>query len=87
MSLSTYEGIDLVHSGTVTSTKRIEETQTMYNLTVDTAHTFFVGEGEWLVHNTPFHCLPGTVELPNSQVGPKFGRHGFKPTPTERARP
>lgn len=24
----------------------------MYNLTVDTAHTSFVGEGEWLVHNT-----------------------------------
>ncbi len=52
MPLSTYEGIDLIHSGTVTSIKRIEETQTMYNLTVDTAHTFFVGEGEWLVHNT-----------------------------------
>ena len=24
----------------------------MYNLTVEVAHTFFVGEGEWLVHNT-----------------------------------
>lgn len=23
----------------------------MYNLTIDTAHTFFVGEGQWLVHN------------------------------------
>lgn len=23
----------------------------MYNLTVDTAHTFFVGDGQWLVHN------------------------------------
>jgi hypothetical protein len=23
----------------------------MYNLTVDTAHTFFIGEGQWLVHN------------------------------------
>ena len=23
----------------------------MYNLTVDTAHTFFVGKGQWLVHN------------------------------------
>jgi hypothetical protein len=23
----------------------------MYNLTVDQAHTFFVGEGRWLVHN------------------------------------
>ena len=23
----------------------------MYNLTVETAHTFFVGDGKWLVHN------------------------------------
>jgi len=27
------------------------DTQVMYNLTVATAHTFFVGEGQWLVHN------------------------------------
>lgn len=25
--------------------------QTMYNFTVATAHTYFVGEGQWLVHN------------------------------------
>jgi hypothetical protein len=25
--------------------------QTMYNLTVETAHTYFVGQGQWLVHN------------------------------------
>jgi hypothetical protein len=25
--------------------------QPMYNLTVDEAHTFYVGEGQWLVHN------------------------------------
>lgn len=30
----------------------IHKTQEMYNLTVDTAHTFFVGDGQWLVHNT-----------------------------------
>jgi RHS repeat-associated protein len=29
----------------------IHKTQHMYNLTVDTAHTFFVGRGKWLVHN------------------------------------
>ncbi|MCB0107996.1 MAG: hypothetical protein KDE53_18870, partial [Caldilineaceae bacterium] len=23
----------------------------MYNLTVAEAHTFFVGDGQWLVHN------------------------------------
>jgi hypothetical protein len=28
----------------------------MYNLTVDEAHTFFVGDGQWLVHN--IECPP-----------------------------
>jgi intein/homing endonuclease len=32
----------------------IEQTsQAMYNLTVDEAHSFFVGDGQWLVHNCP----------------------------------
>lgn len=29
----------------------IRKTQEMYNLTVDEAHTFYVGDGQWLVHN------------------------------------
>lgn len=29
----------------------VYKNQEMYNLTVDTAHTYFVGEGQWLVHN------------------------------------
>jgi hypothetical protein len=29
----------------------VEKDQEMYNFTVDTAHTYFVGEGQWLVHN------------------------------------
>lgn len=37
----------------------------MYNLTVDEAHTFFVGDGDWLVHN----CR---VSDPND---PSFLRH------------
>jgi hypothetical protein len=32
----------------------------MYNLTVDDAHTFFVGEQAWLVHNT---CIPTSKEI------------------------
>jgi Xanthomonas XOO_2897-like deaminase len=28
-----------------------QTTQEMYNLTVDEAHTFYVGDGQWLVHN------------------------------------
>jgi preprotein translocase subunit YajC len=37
--------------GRVKNVQTIERTQEMYNLSVDTAHTFFVGEGQWLVHN------------------------------------
>lgn len=32
----------------------------MYNLSVATDHTFFVGEGRWLVHNASSNCI--TVE-------------------------
>ncbi|MEZ4736343.1 MAG: hypothetical protein R3E79_55360 [Caldilineaceae bacterium] len=29
----------------------VKQPQQMYNLTVAEAHTFFVGDGQWLVHN------------------------------------
>src|SRR5690606_13176037 len=29
----------------------VQKDQEMYNFTVDTAHTYFVGDGQWLVHN------------------------------------
>lgn len=35
------------------------DAQPMYNLTVDTAHIFFVGDGQWLVHNT--ECTPSRI--------------------------
>lgn len=31
----------------------VHKPQRMYNLTVEGAHTFFVGDGGWLVHNCP----------------------------------
>jgi hypothetical protein len=37
--------------GVVEAVAFAEQPQWMYNLTVDQAHTFFVGEGQWLVHN------------------------------------
>lgn len=37
--------------GTITATTYAYQPQSMYNLTVDTAHTYFIGEKEWLVHN------------------------------------
>ncbi len=46
----------------------VYKTQEMYNLTVDTAHTFFVGEGQWLVHNAcdPLSKLP--TRSPNDKT-------------------
>lgn len=43
-------------TGTVVQTATVGETRQVYNLTVNTAHTYFVGEREWLVHNTV--CSP-----------------------------
>jgi hypothetical protein len=49
--------------GEVSSVDFAAQPAIMYNLTVEIAHTFFVGEGEWLVHNTG--CpLPGKRGLP-----------------------
>lgn len=38
----------------------VRETQEMYNLTVDEAHTYYVGDGQWLVHNI---CINGGVSV------------------------
>ena len=43
---------EIIPLGTITATQRVEQEKVMYNLTVDTAHTFFVGEQGWSVHNT-----------------------------------
>ncbi len=43
--------------GTVTAIEIVQAQQWMYNLTVDEAHTFFVGDEGWLVHN--IICPPG----------------------------
>ena len=54
-------------TGTVSNVVVVQRPQLMYNLTVATAHTFFVGGGRWLVHN---HCNPlhdRALELHNEQ--------------------
>jgi len=38
--------------GVVEGVEVVTHSQPMYNLTVADAHTFFVGDGQWLVHNT-----------------------------------
>jgi len=39
-------------TGIVESATTVTRTELMWNLTVDVVHTFFVGGGEWLAHNT-----------------------------------
>ena len=39
-------------AGIVEAIEFVHESQTMYNFTVATAHTYFVGEEQWLVHNS-----------------------------------
>jgi RHS repeat-associated protein len=43
--------IDGSSSGPVSRIEALRVPQAMFNLTVDTAHTFFVGRSHWLVHN------------------------------------
>jgi hypothetical protein len=38
--------------GVVQGIEMVQQPQVMYNLTVAEAHTFFVGDGQWLVHNS-----------------------------------
>ena len=58
MKLTRWDGEKGIETfGIVTDADRIETEQTMYNLTVDEAHTFFVGEDKFLVHNTNTSCI------------------------------
>lgn len=53
--------------GHVQALEFVRKPKAMYNLTVEKAHTFFVGEKKWLVHN---HCGQQHSLLPNEgQVG------------------
>jgi YD repeat-containing protein len=76
---------DIVKSSTGTGLVRkivtLEKPQEMYNLTVDKAHTFFVGDGKWLVHNVEVKCFNSFEEARKagfSQAGirdPKTGKY------------
>jgi RHS repeat-associated protein len=47
----------------------------MYNLTVEVAHTFYVGEGEWLVHNAGPGCnVPGASAVSGPRWDPSVER-------------
>jgi Pretoxin HINT domain len=48
--------------GRVEAVSVSHDPQLMYNLAVDDAHTFFVGEQAWLVHNTCLDTYPGIID-------------------------
>ncbi|MER7415912.1 polymorphic toxin-type HINT domain-containing protein [Micromonospora peucetia] len=61
-------------TGTVLATRERTERERVYNLTVDTTHTFYVlaGELDLLVHNTDAGCpVHGPSVLPESTTGKK----------------
>jgi len=53
--------------GSVQQVIREQRTAVMYNLTIANAHTFFVGEAGWLVHNT---CDSPSVIAGNTSIKP-----------------
>lgn len=70
-------------TGAVEAIEFEETTQEMYNLTVGTAHTFYMGEGQWLVHNAcDFGNLDeiyqAAVQYPNAKYA-VLG-HGIHPS-------
>ncbi len=59
-------------TGVVEAVEVVDRPQRMYNLTVAEAHTFFVGDGAWLVHNCG-GLIAGTRGLDHS-----FDRHAHE---------
>jgi len=55
--------------GEVQSVEVIYQTQWMYNITVDTAHTYFVGDGQWLVHNACDDLYDDIIERGEQYTG------------------
>jgi len=68
--------------GEVQSLEFIYQPKNMYNLTVEKAHTFFVGVQQWLVHNkNPICYFRGTTEgYPGS---PALQQRGVTPVSTD----
>ena len=50
--------------GAVRQAETTYQAQVMYNLTVAEAHTYFVGSGEWLVHNACGRILRASLDVP-----------------------
>jgi RHS repeat-associated protein len=59
--------------GVVQSVELVEQPHWMYNLTVAEAHTFFVGDGQWLVHNAgPCNAIVDGKAVTASALGTRL---------------
>lgn len=58
--------------GEVEAVEQVETVEPMFNLTVENAHTFFVGEADWLVHNVA--CQEFDI-VPYKTKAPGFEKH------------
>lgn len=50
-------------SGVVSQVDVTADTQVMYNFTVESAHTYVVGDGQWVVHNTVCRLNIGDIHF------------------------
>jgi RHS repeat-associated protein len=63
-------------SGLVTAIALRSQTQQMYNITVAEAHTYFIGDGKWLVHNAcPIKQAGGSLPARKSEYGSYTNTH------------
>ncbi len=62
-------------AGVVDAVESVASPQVMYNLTVAEAHTFFVGDGQWLVYNVCVN-FPASKLQHESKHAPDFGVTG-----------
>lgn len=60
--------------GRVNAVEFVESLQMMYNLTVAEAHTYFVGESRWLVHNMCADGIRGAPSGAGDSGGPTAGK-------------
>ncbi|HSH05120.1 MAG TPA: polymorphic toxin-type HINT domain-containing protein [Anaerolineae bacterium] len=64
-------------TGLISQIRIVTQQRVMYDLTVDIAHTFFVGDGEWLVHN---RCITlYRFDNPNRTDGGVFMKPRYSP--------
>ncbi len=72
----------------VAAVRVVDGKQTVYNFEVEDDHTYFVGTGEYLVHNTPpcgrVSGVPDADFTPDPSAGPYKRPRGIGPTAAQR---